>query len=150
MYSGVEAAFGGGGWGGEKRRRVGKRGEGKGISEGRGEEACRREVKNTCHTDKQLYLDFSIRNGVFTQTRPVKGHPVLVMVQIHSLYPASVEPTLTLGVKSCCVQRGIESCISDHNQGFTQDFELGGTSTVKGMPPTRGSGGVLLRKCLKN
>ena len=48
------------------------------------------------------YLDLSVMNGVFSKARSVKGHPVLVIVQVHCLYPACKEPTLTLSVQPCC------------------------------------------------
>ena len=49
-----------------------------------------------------MYPDLGVVNGVFSKARPVKGHPVLMIVQVHCLYPPCVEPTLTLCVQACC------------------------------------------------
>ena len=59
-------------------------------------------VHVSCDVCIYMYLDLSVRDRVLSKTRSVKGHPVLVVIQIYSFYSTSVKPTLTLSVQSCC------------------------------------------------
>lgn len=61
--------------------------------------AASRMVYYACYIfyrDPYLYL--SIIDEVFSDPRPIKGHPVLVAAEIHSLDLASIESALPLSV----------------------------------------------------
>ena len=71
-----------------------------------------------------MYLNLCVWNGVLSQARPVKGHPVLVVVEVHCLNPPSVEPTLLLSVQPSCSRGDMGRGGYTHTYMYTAVYTL--------------------------